>query len=76
MKNENRPYPLSYKYLPKNEQVTEPKTKHAHEKVYKSCPPFTGSFLYYIQTIPSITTSLKHEQNAIIKNIQKKDILF
>ena len=68
IKNESRPCPLSYKYPPMNEADIPPSPWHAQDKLYKSYAPFMGSILYYITQIPSITTSIKHEQNDTIKN--------
>jgi len=46
-----------------------------HEKLYKSCAPLIGSILYYMQQIPSITTSIKAEHKATIKNKKIKRYL-
>ena len=58
------------------EQNTAPKNVQDHEKLYKSCAPLTGSILYYIQQIPSITTSINAEHNETKKNKKIKKNLF
>ncbi len=75
MKNESRPCPLSYKYPPMKEAEIAPSPWQAQDKLYKSYAPFIGSILYWMTQIPSITTSIKQEQNDTTKNKKTKQYL-